>query len=716
MFKPATKSVKTLSESQGMRAVQSPATRAARALQDGIRGGVHIRWNRRTGTPRSMRGVLTEPGDGSPEEIARRFLHDQKGLFGVQHALEDVQYLKTVERRGIRHVTFGQMHQGIPVFGAEICIHIDQADRVQMVNGEYHADIDVDVSTEPISKTAAIYTVMTHLEIEGAPPADAVVELVIFPKDDEYHRAYQIRMDTRMPLGNWVYFVDAVSGNVLDGYNAMRFAEQRVKGKGQAFNSNPKRDNDEVVTVPLFDLIGNRTLSGAYFQIINAEGPEALAASDAHEFLYPPENSHFDETMAYYQLSRVAEFFRNLGYTHQPGLMIAYVHMPDPDTGNPHYDNAFYSPLKNAIYFGHGEVFNDLAWEAAVMYHEYTHAIVEAAQPVMGTHEAGALHEGFADYFACSMTSDPQIGEYLVGQSGKPNLRNLRNEKTYQDFTGFDVHIDGEIWGITCWKIREALGSRIADRLIYESLWFLPTNATFLDASEGIMQADIDLFAGEHVQELREIFTEQQISEDSSPQMYTITATASAGGTIVPEGAVKVRQGQAQVFRMTPESGYAIKNVLVDGESQGRLTHYTFEAVNAAHSIEAQFEAGGSHEWIVIVPGATSWMDTGIAVAVGDVLTFAAHGDVVYNRRGNACGPEGTSWTDTRDKEDPLWTKPHGGLIGKIGEKGDPFFIGATYTMTASRSGMLILGVNDFWYQGNTGEFTVTVTVSRTTG
>jgi hypothetical protein len=177
-----------------------------------------------------------------------------------------------------------------------------------------------------------------------------------------------------------------------------------------------------------------------------------------------------------------------------------------------------------------------------------------------------------------------------------------------------------------------------------------------------------------------------------------------------------------------------IKTVLVDGNAQGKLTQYTFEQVTAPHTIEAQFEESGSYEWIVIVPGATKWMDTGISVSTGDIITFAVHGNVVYNRRGNSCGPEGTSWTDTRDKEDPPRQKPHGGLIGKIGEnvsnvgeegskageegsnvgeEGSPFFIGTSETMTAAQNGELLLGVNDFWYQGNTGEFTVTVTVSR---
>lgn len=708
MVKPESRSVKTLKTYQASREIQTQASKAVRSLEAKTRGRVKIRWNSRTGSPRSVRGILTEPLEGSAQEIARQFLTGNRELFGIREEASDLQHVQTTERRGIRHVKFRQVHHGLPIFGAEITVHIDQADRVQMVNGEYCSGIEVDTTTELISKTAAIHAVLAVLEIEGPPPSDAQVELVVFPRGEGYCRAYKVTLNTSVPLGNWVYFVDASNGEVVDGYNALRF----VKGKGSIYNSNPKRDDDEVVTVELFDLNGDKTLSGTYFRIENDEGPEALAPSDDHEFVYEPDNTHFDEAMVYYHLSRVGEYFRNLGHTDHSEPMTAHVHVPDPYTHDPDYDNAYYNPSRNAFYFGHGKELNDLAKEAAVIYHEYTHSIVDTAQPVMGTHEAGALHEGYADYFACSITNDPQIGEFVVEQIGDPNLRNLRSQKTYENFTGTDVHKDGEIWGITCWRIREALGSRVADRLLYESLWFLPSNATLLDAYEGIVQADTDLFDSEHIPEIDEIFAEQKITPEPE-ENYTITASSNSGGTITPSGEVIVKRGENQTFTITPDPGHTIKKVLVDGDSKGVVTSYTFENVIASHTIEAQFEATEEYERTVIVSGSTQWMDTGLTVSIGDIMTFTASGTVVYDNKGNSCGPGGASWTDTHDKEDPLWVQPHAGLIGKIKETGLPFFIGESYTVKAGSSGILFLGINDYWYQGNSGEFTVTIRVSK---
>ncbi len=130
-------------------------------------------------------------------------------------------------------------------------------------------------------------------------------------------------------------------------------------------------------------------------------------------------------------------------------------------------------------------------------------------------------------------------------------------------------------------------------------------------------------------------------------------------------------------------------------------------------SEEALSEESEIHERTVTIQGNTQWMNTGMTVSVGDIITFTAQGTVVYDNERNFCDVGGASWTDIRDKEDPLWKQPHAGLIGKIEGTGLPFFIGGTYTVKAGSSGTLSLGINDYWYQGNSGEFTVTIRISK---
>lgn len=75
----------------------------------------------------------------------------------------------------------------------------------------------------------------------------------------------------------------------------------------------------------------------------------------------------------------------------------------------------------------------------------------------------------------------------------------------------------------------------------------------------------------------------------SSYDYYTITASAGTGGSISPSGSVGVREGRDKTFTITPDSGYHISDVLVDGKSVGAVTSYTFEDVQKKHTIEAVF-------------------------------------------------------------------------------------------------------------------------------
>ena len=73
---------------------------------------------------------------------------------------------------------------------------------------------------------------------------------------------------------------------------------------------------------------------------------------------------------------------------------------------------------------------------------------------------------------------------------------------------------------------------------------------------------------------------------------YTIKATAGAGGSISPSGNVSVREGGDQTFTITPDKGYAVANVKIDGKSIGAVKSYTFENVSSPHTIEAIFVKG----------------------------------------------------------------------------------------------------------------------------
>ncbi len=68
-----------------------------------------------------------------------------------------------------------------------------------------------------------------------------------------------------------------------------------------------------------------------------------------------------------------------------------------------------------------------------------------------------------------------------------------------------------------------------------------------------------------------------------------ITSSAGTGGSITPAGAVSVGYGADQSFTVTPSAGYHVADVVVDSDSQGAITSYTFTYVTASHTISASF-------------------------------------------------------------------------------------------------------------------------------
>lgn len=70
-----------------------------------------------------------------------------------------------------------------------------------------------------------------------------------------------------------------------------------------------------------------------------------------------------------------------------------------------------------------------------------------------------------------------------------------------------------------------------------------------------------------------------------------VTASATEGGSVTPEGVSAVVYTKDITYTITPDEGYKIKSVIVDGEDIGAVSEYTFENVKRVHSIHAVFEA-----------------------------------------------------------------------------------------------------------------------------
>jgi hypothetical protein len=78
------------------------------------------------------------------------------------------------------------------------------------------------------------------------------------------------------------------------------------------------------------------------------------------------------------------------------------------------------------------------------------------------------------------------------------------------------------------------------------------------------------------------------------PATFTVKASSGEHGIINPSGDVLVDEGAEQAFVITPDTGYQMDDVLVDAQSVGQVTEYTFSGVTADHTIRATFAGSPS--------------------------------------------------------------------------------------------------------------------------
>ena len=113
------------------------------------------------------------------------------------------------------------------------------------------------------------------------------------------------------------------------------------------------------------------------------------------------------------------------------------------------------------------------------------------------------------------------------------------------------------------------------------------------------------------------------------PGGLTITASVEGNGTISPSGVIPVTPGSSQNFTITPDEGYEIADVLVDGQSVGAVSSYTFTNITASHTIVAVFrEAGGLAD--PDDTGVSDWLETTVHGAY-----LQGYGDGIFSPQSN---------------------------------------------------------------------------------
>ena len=486
------------------------------------RTNIKVTWNPLSGLPAIIQGDLSQRLSGSPSEIARSYLAENSEIFGLKQDLSNLVEIDQIEWGGFQHVRFQQTYDGIPVYGAELLVAIDPNKTVKMVTSDIKHILSLPSENGVVTKKKAIQTALNDLGEKVVLAGNIVSEIVFYPTLKGYVKCYHIMLPASEPLGDWEYFIEVNSGKIVDSANVMRFAWPGIRwgSRGYVYLQNP---NDTPQTTGMLRnlKIPYFRLDGTYVKVENDDGPEANSAAGGKFYYAPDTDTHFDEVNCYHAADMVYRYFKDLGFRgftmnnpygkNHGGQIRAHVHYGTSS------DDAFFRMSTGEIYFGDGSYpspggFLDLAKASDVIFHEFTHAVLDELRPgIIGT-DGAALHEGYADYFACSFTNppEPNLGEYVVAGTGE--IRNLRNTRKYTN-ASTEPHLRGLVWGGACWDLRSIIGGEVADYLLFGSMLYQSTRTpTFKYAKDRLLTVDAIHCGGEYNATIKKIFeTEREI-------------------------------------------------------------------------------------------------------------------------------------------------------------------------------------------------------------
>jgi hypothetical protein len=309
-------------------------------------------------------------------------------------------------------------------------------------------------------------------------------------------------------------------------------------GSAQVFVPNPvqslgnesltdQKDSDAAVpaaayhSVQLTNLDGSGFLHGDYATVKSETGNPAF--SPTNTFAYTRSQDEFEQVMAYYWITEAQKYIQSLGFgTTRRAIDDQPQRVRINQLG---YDNSFEDnhPVLE-IRYGKGGV--DDAEDAEVILHEYGHAIHDSQNFSFASEQAGAISEGFGDYWAVTVSDVvsrrlgvpereplPCVADWdsVSYTTEVPHcLRRLDEPLHFPADLNGEVHHDGQIWSHALWDIRQALGYRKADTIILQGSFDFP-GTTMPDLANRTVDAAQQLYGNAAANAVRQAFVDRGI-------------------------------------------------------------------------------------------------------------------------------------------------------------------------------------------------------------
>lgn len=307
--------------------------------------------------------------------------------------------------------------------------------------------------------------------------------------------------------------------------SGMVFLPNPVATSGDIFLQD-NRDSDsavltaERVAVQLVGLDGSGYLRGTWANVVSETGDPAFETDCSYD--YTRSDDRFEQVMAYYWVTESQLYLRSLGFGtgRFPAVNADQQRVRINQWG---IDNSFATthPV-DEMRFGKGGV--DDAEDGDVILHELGHQIhFSQSATFFSSAEAGAISEGFGDYWAFTVSkavAGPQFDEACIAKwdatsydfnaSNGICLRRIDSDLTYPDDLVGQVHADGRIWSRALYDLHHAIGQTRADTaiLVAQFDW---TGTTMSDLAQRIVDAVQQLYGNGPRNQALDVFEDRGI-------------------------------------------------------------------------------------------------------------------------------------------------------------------------------------------------------------